>query len=77
MIVVAGWQAECAKQDNATHLVNSYTGPSDDLLDDLRDRTVAELLSLGAAYLCQHLDVVRPKDVGVGTGTNSRAAADL
>lgn len=67
MIVIAGWQAECAKHD-ATHLVNSYTGPSDDLIDDLRDRSVAQLLALGATYLCQHLNIVRPEAVGVGTG---------
>ena len=52
-----GWAAECARQPQATHLVNSYK------VDREASRDLPEMLSecikVGAAALRAHLEVVR------------------
>jgi hypothetical protein len=56
-IVHMAWQAECAKQDNAAHLVHSYPMPSGDAAAELPE-TVKECMDMGARLLREHLEHV-------------------
>lgn len=56
-VVRLGWQAECAVQDRATHLVNSFSmGPKD--AADLPDR-LDKCAEIGRQLLRNHLLAVR------------------
>ena len=58
-VAQAGYTAQCAKEPNATHLINSWRAKSDRM--DPLPETVAGCLRYGANVLLSHLRAVRGK----------------